>query len=191
MNYRTLGRTGLSVSEIGFGAWAIGGGWGPQAEQDSLDALHKAIDLGVNFIDTAAGYGNGKSERLIAQVLSSRPEKVLVATKTPPLPGNWPPSPYDLAEERYPAAYLRANVEERLRNLQTDCLDLLQLQMCIRDRDERGIVTAAEQRGEQRGKEVGRRQTQLATARALLANGVEPALIMKYSGLNEAELQQL
>lgn len=127
MNYRTLGRTGLSVSEIGFGAWAIGGGWGPQAEQDSLDALHKAIDLGVNFIDTAAGYGNGKSERLIAQVLSSRPEKVLVATKTPPLPGNWPPSPYDLAEERYPAAYLRANVEERLRNLQTDCLDLLQL----------------------------------------------------------------
>lgn len=127
MNYRILGRTGLSVSEIGFGAWAIGGGWGPQAEQDSLDALHKAIDLGVNFIDTAAGYGNGKSERLIAQVLSSRPEKVLVATKTPPLPGNWPPSPYDLAEDRYPAAYLRANVEKRLRNLQTDCLDLLQL----------------------------------------------------------------
>ena len=127
MHYRTLGRTGLSVSEIGFGAWAIGGSWGPQSEQDSLDALHKAIDLGVNFIDTAAGYGDGKSERLIAQVLSSRPEKVWVATKTPPLPGHWPPSPYDLAEERYPAAYLRANVEERLRNLQTDCLDLLQL----------------------------------------------------------------
>jgi aryl-alcohol dehydrogenase-like predicted oxidoreductase len=127
MNYRILGRTGLSVSEIGFGAWAIGGGWGPQAEQDSLDALHKAIDLGVNFIDTAAGYGNGKSERLIAQVLNSRPEKVLVATKTPPLPGHWPPSPYDLAEDRYPETYLRANVEERLRNLQTDCLDLLQL----------------------------------------------------------------
>ena len=127
MHYRTLGRTGLSISEIGFGAWAIGGGWGPQAEQDSLDALHKAIDLGVNFIDTAAGYGNGKSERLIAQVLSNRSEKVWVATKTPPLPGHWPPSPYDLAEDRYPASYLRANVEERLRNLQTDCLDLLQL----------------------------------------------------------------
>jgi aryl-alcohol dehydrogenase-like predicted oxidoreductase len=127
MQYRTLGRTGLSVSEIGFGAWAIGGGWGPQGEQDSLDALHKAIDLGVNFIDTAAGYGDGKSERLIAQVLRSRAEKVWVATKTPPLPGHWPPSPYDLAEERYPASYLRANVEERLRNLQTDCLDLLQL----------------------------------------------------------------
>jgi aryl-alcohol dehydrogenase-like predicted oxidoreductase len=127
MQYRALGNTGMEVSAIGFGAWAIGGSWGPQNESDSLAALHRAIDLGVNFIDTAAGYGNGKSERLIAQVLKDRPERVYVATKTPPLPGNWPPSPYDIAEERYPASYLRQNVEERLRNLQTDCLDLLQL----------------------------------------------------------------
>ncbi len=127
MQYRTLGSTGMEVSAIGFGAWAIGGSWGAQNESDSLAALHRAIDLGVNFIDTAAGYGNGKSERLIAQVLSERSERVYVATKTPPLPGNWPPSPYDVAEERYPEAYLRQNVEERLHNLQTDCLDLLQL----------------------------------------------------------------
>jgi aryl-alcohol dehydrogenase-like predicted oxidoreductase len=127
MQYRMLGRTGMNVSAVSFGAWAIGGSWGPQNESDSLAALHRAIDLGVNFIDTAAGYGNGKSERLIAQVLKDRPERVYVATKTPPLPGNWPPSPYDIAEERYPEAYLRQNVEERLRNLQTDCLDLLQL----------------------------------------------------------------
>ena len=127
MQYRSLGRTGMEVSAIGFGAWAIGGSWGPQDENDSLAALNKAIDLGVNFIDTAAGYGNGKSERLIAQVLKGRSERVYVATKTPPLPGNWPPSPYDVAEERYPESYLRQNVEERLRNLQTDCIDLLQL----------------------------------------------------------------
>jgi aryl-alcohol dehydrogenase-like predicted oxidoreductase len=127
MQYRTLGRTGLQVSAIGFGAWAIGGSWGPQDEKESLNALHRAIDLGMNFIDTAAGYGNGKSERLIAQVLKERKETVYVATKTPPLPGNWPPSPYDVADERYPEKYLRENVEERLRNLQTDCLDLLQL----------------------------------------------------------------
>ncbi len=127
MQYRRLGRTGLEVSEIGFGAWAIGGGWGPQSEQDSLAALHRAIDLGVNFIDTAAGYGDGKSERLIAEALKQRQETVYVATKTPPLPGNWPPGPYDVADERYPEKYLRENVEERLRNLQTDCLDLLQL----------------------------------------------------------------
>lgn len=127
MQYRAFGRHGFDVSAIGFGAWAIGGSWGPQDEQDSLAALHRAIDLGVNFIDTAAGYGDGKSERLIAQVLKARSERVYVATKTPPLPGAWPPSPYDSAEERYPERYLRENVEERLRNLQTDCIDLLQL----------------------------------------------------------------
>ncbi|MEO8609999.1 MAG: aldo/keto reductase [Chloroflexota bacterium] len=127
MQYRKLGRTDIDVSEIGFGAWAIGGSWGPQNEQDSIEALHKALDLGVNFIDTAAGYGNGKSERIIAEVLKTRTEKVWVATKTPPLPGHWPPSPYDNMDERYPEKYLRENVEERLRNLQTDCIDVLQL----------------------------------------------------------------
>lgn len=127
MQYRELGRTGMTVSDIGFGAWAIGGSWGPQNEQDSVAALHKALDLGVTFIDTAAGYGNGKSERIIAEVLKTRTEKVWVATKTPPLPGHWPPSPYCDMNERYPEKYLRENVEERLRNLQTDCLDVLQL----------------------------------------------------------------
>lgn len=127
MRYRKLGRTGFDVSEIGFGAWAIGGSWGPQAEHDSLDALHRALDLGVNFIDTAAGYGDGRSERLIAQVLKERRERVYVATKTPPLPGYWPPSPYCDMDERYPEHYLRENVEQRLRNLNTDTLDVLQL----------------------------------------------------------------
>jgi aryl-alcohol dehydrogenase-like predicted oxidoreductase len=127
MRTRKLGRTGLEVSEIGFGAWAIGGGWGEQKDTDSVEALHRAIDLGVNFIDTAAGYGEGRSERVIARVLKERKEKVWVATKTPPAPGPWPPTPYCSVEERYPESYLRANVEERLRNLGTDCLDLLQL----------------------------------------------------------------
>lgn len=127
MQYRTLGRTNLEVSEIGFGAWAIGGGWGPQSEKDSLEALHKAIDLGMNFIDTAAGYGEGKSERIIGQVLKERGEAIYVATKTPPVEGIWPPSPYCVAEERYPEQYLRDNVEERLRNLGTDSIDVLQL----------------------------------------------------------------
>jgi aryl-alcohol dehydrogenase-like predicted oxidoreductase len=127
MNYRRFGRTGYDVSEISFGAWALGGGWGPQADDDSVKALHRAIDLGVNLIDTAAGYGNGRSERVIAGVLKERPEHVFVATKTPPSPGPWPPSPYCKAGERYGEAYLRANVEERLRFLGVDRLDLLQL----------------------------------------------------------------
>ena len=129
MRYRTFGRTGWQVSEIGFGAWAIGGSWGTQSDQDSLAALHRALDLGCNFIDTAQGYGNGRSERLIAQALASRTgEKVYVATKFPPKsPGAWPPSPYDRVDERYPESYLRERLERSLRDLQTDCIDVVQL----------------------------------------------------------------
>lgn len=127
MKYRTFGRTGVSVSEIGFGAWALGGGWGPQPEEDSEAALNKALDLGVNFIDTAAIYGNGRSEQIIGRVLKQRREEIFVATKTPPATGPWPPSPYCRIEDRYPESYLRENIDERRRNLGVDCIDLLQL----------------------------------------------------------------
>jgi aryl-alcohol dehydrogenase-like predicted oxidoreductase len=129
MKYRLFGRLGWKVSEIGFGAWAIGGaGWGKQNDGESVRALHKALDLGCNFIDTAQGYGDGHSEQIIGRVLKERPgERIYVATKIPPQPGSWPPSPYDKISERYPEAYLRGQVEASLRNLQTDCLDLLQL----------------------------------------------------------------
>ena len=141
MQYRDFGRHAFRCSEIGFGAWAIGGSWGAQSETDSVGALHRALDLGVNFIDTAAGYGDGHSERLIGQVLrerATRPnvpirnnvvgtERIFVATKTPPADGIWPPSPYCRAEDRYGESYLRANVATRLANFGTDRLDLLQL----------------------------------------------------------------
>lgn len=132
MKFRPFGRAAFACSEIGFGAWAIGGSWGAQADADSLAALHRALDLGVNFIDTAAGYGQGRSERLIGQVLRERAaaghaSRVWVATKTPPTPGIWPPSPYCRADERYGEAHLRANVEDRLRQLGAERIDLLQL----------------------------------------------------------------
>jgi aryl-alcohol dehydrogenase-like predicted oxidoreductase len=132
MQYRPFGKQNFRCSEIGFGAWAIGGAWGAQADSDSLAALHRALDLGVNFIDTAAGYGNGRSERLIGQVLRERAaagkkENVFVATKTPPAPGIWPPSPYCRAEVRYAEDYLRENIATRLATLGVDRLDLLQL----------------------------------------------------------------
>jgi aryl-alcohol dehydrogenase-like predicted oxidoreductase len=127
MKYRTLGRTGLKVSEIGFGAWPIGGNWGEQKESESIDALHRALDRGVNFIDTAAGYGDGRSERIIAKVLKERREKIFVATKMPPASGPWPPTPYCKDDERYSESHIRKNVDKRLRNLNTDCIDILQL----------------------------------------------------------------
>lgn len=157
MKYRLLGKTGWSVSEIGFGGWALGGQWGGQDEADSVAALDAAIDRGVNFIDTAQGYGEGRSERVIAKVLRGRRDQVFVATKTPPTPGPWPPSPYCKAEERYPESYLRANVEERLSNLQTDCLDLLQLHTWTRawNRDPAPLEILARLREEGKLKRIG------------------------------------
>lgn len=132
MNHRPFGKHPFTCSEIGFGAWAIGGSWGAQNDATSLAALHRALDLGCNFIDTAAGYGNGHSEKLIAETLRERTaagktDRVFIATKTPPAPGIWPPSPYCLADERYPEQYLRENIATRLANLGTAQIDLLQL----------------------------------------------------------------
>jgi aryl-alcohol dehydrogenase-like predicted oxidoreductase len=127
MKYRTLGRTGISVSEIGFGAWAIGSHWGEQKESDSIDALHKAIDSGINFIDTAYGYGNGKSEFIIGRVLKERKEDITVATKIPPDTGPWPPTPYCDDQERFSEDYLRRMVDTCRKNLDVDCIDIIQL----------------------------------------------------------------
>lgn len=128
MRYRAFGKTGWRVSEIGFGAWALGSSWwSRQDEGESVRALHRAADLGVDFIDTAAVYGEGRSERIIGRFLKERRGTIRVATKTPLDGGVWPPTPYEGPEVQYGERYLRENVEQRLRNLGTDCLDLLQL----------------------------------------------------------------
>lgn len=120
MNYRVLGRTGWKVSEVSFGAWAIGGAWGDVSDEESMAALHKAIDCGINFIDTADVYGDGRSERLIAQLKKERKEQIIVATKA----GRRLPKQ---SVEGYSKENLTGWVEDSLRNLQTDALDLLQL----------------------------------------------------------------
>jgi aryl-alcohol dehydrogenase-like predicted oxidoreductase len=81
MEYRELGRTGWKVSDISFGAWAIGGSWGHVSDEQALAAIHQAADSGVNFIDTADVYGAGRSERLVAQLKKSRKDEIIVATK--------------------------------------------------------------------------------------------------------------
>jgi aryl-alcohol dehydrogenase-like predicted oxidoreductase len=120
MNYRLLGRTGWKVSDVSFGAWAIGSAWGHVSDADSLAALHKAVDCGVNFFDTADVYGDGRSERLIAQLKKARKEEIIVATKA----GRRLPSQ---AVEGYSRQNLTAWIEDSLRNLSTETLDLLQL----------------------------------------------------------------
>jgi len=120
MKYRELGRTGWKVSEISFGAWAIGGSWGNVEDKDSLAALHAALDGGVNFFDTADVYGDGRSERLLAKVKKERNEKFYVATKAGRrLPEQTP--------EGYSRKNLTAWIERSLKNLDTDAIDLLQL----------------------------------------------------------------
>ena len=157
MRYRRLGKTGVTVSEIGFGAWAIGGGWGEQKEDASRAALQRALDLGCTFIDTAAGYGDGRSERIIAAVLRERKQGVFVSTKTPPAPGPWPPTPYCRDDERYSESYLRTSVEERLRNLGVERIDLLQLHTWTRawNRDPRPFVLLRKLRDEGKIRLVG------------------------------------
>src|SRR5436190_3590764 len=121
MEYRELGRTGYKISTISFGAWAIGGAWGSVEDKASLAALHRSLDLGVNFFDTADVYGDGRSERLLAKLRKERKEKFYIATK---------------AGRRLPKqearGYSRENftsfIDRSLKNLETEAIDLLQLQ---------------------------------------------------------------
>jgi aryl-alcohol dehydrogenase-like predicted oxidoreductase len=121
MKYRELGRTGYKVSEVSFGAWAIGGTWGEVEDSESIAALHTAVDLGVNFFDTADVYGDGHSEKLLAKLKKDRAgEEIIITTKA----GRRLP-------EQTVAGYNRENltefIERSLKNLETDCLDLVQL----------------------------------------------------------------
>lgn len=120
MNYRPLGRTGWNVSEVSFGAWAIGGAWGNVSDAESLAALEAAIDSGVNFIDTADVYGDGRSERLVAQLKKKRKDEIIIATKA----GRRLPKQ---TVEGYSRQNLTRWIEDSLRNLSTDAIDLLQL----------------------------------------------------------------
>jgi aryl-alcohol dehydrogenase-like predicted oxidoreductase len=128
MRYRRLGRTGLEVSEIGYGAWGIGGAqWGGADDDESIQALHRAIDLGLNLVDTALGYGAGRSERLVGRVVRERPETVYVATKVPPENRIWPAQAGSALEEVFPPGHISQCAEQSLRNLGMETVDLLQL----------------------------------------------------------------
>jgi aryl-alcohol dehydrogenase-like predicted oxidoreductase len=128
MLYRTLGRTGLEVSELGFGAWGIGGtGWIGADDDESLRALRLAIENGVNFLDTAYAYGDGRSERLVGSAVRGSTETVYVASKVPPKNLRWPAPPGVHADEAFTSDWIVSCTERSLVNLGLETLDVQQL----------------------------------------------------------------
>lgn len=127
MNYRTLGKTGLQISEIGYGAWGIGKtAWIGASDEESIQALNRSIELGLNFIDTALGYGDGHSERLVGQVVKAHDKRIYVATKIPPKNRQWPARDGVPVEETFTAEHVIASTEQSLRNLGLETIDVQQ-----------------------------------------------------------------
>ncbi|WP_255953833.1 aldo/keto reductase [Streptomyces odontomachi] len=195
MRYRELGRSKMSVSEIGYGAWGIGeSGWKGAAEDESVAALHRAIDLGVNFIDTARGYG--ESERIVGRVLRERTgDEVRVATKVPPKNGVWPaPDGLDPAET-FPGAHIRASLETSLRASGLDHFDVLQFHVWSDEWMGRGdwleTIDALKQEGKIRLFGVSVNDHQPANALALVRSGAVDSVQVIYNVFDQSPAEEL
>ncbi len=127
MNYRRFGRTGWMVSEIGYGMWAMGGGWSGSDDEESLHSLGRAVELGCNFFDTAWGYGEGHSEHLLGQLVRANPdEKLYTATKIPPKNFKWPSQREFTLDDCFPPDHIEEYVHESLENAGLTSFDLMQ-----------------------------------------------------------------
>lgn len=195
MRYRKLGRSGLSVSEIGYGAWGIGASsWVGATEDESVRALHRALDLGVNLIDTARGYG--ESERIVGRVVRERPDgEVLVATKVPPKNQMWPP-PYGLdPAETYPGTHIRESLETSLRAAGLDHFDVLQFHVWSDDWVGRGdwleTITDLQQEGKIRLFGVSVNDHQPDNALALVRSGTVDTVQVIYNIFDQAPADAL
>jgi aryl-alcohol dehydrogenase-like predicted oxidoreductase len=153
MNYRILGKTGLTVSEVGYGAWGIGkSNWIGASDDESIKALHRSIDLGLNFIDTALGYGEGHSERLVGGLIRERSETIYVATKIPPKNGQWPAQSGVPVAETFPAEHVIVCTEESLKNLGLETIDVQQFHVWSDEWVGQGDWLEAVQKLKQQGK---------------------------------------
>lgn len=127
MQYRTFGRTGWQVSEIGYGMWQMGGGWGGPDDSTAFDGLQQAVELGCNFFDTAWGYGEGHSEQLLGRLVRANPgRKLYTATKIPPKNFIWPSKRGFKLEDCFPPDHIKEYTEKSLKNLGLDGVDLIQ-----------------------------------------------------------------
>ncbi len=196
MQYRTMGKSGLQVSEIGFGAWGIGKtSWIGADDNESLRALHRAIDLGLTFIDTAYGYGNGHSERLIGQVLRERSERVYVATKIPPKNKQWPADHSVPVAETFPGDHIRKYTEHSLSNLGVDTLDLQQFHVWsdtwMRQGDWQETVEQLKSEGKIRAFGVSINDHEPNTALQLVRSGVVDAVQVIYNIFDQSPEDEL
>jgi len=193
---RRLGRTGLSVSEIGYGAWGIGGDmWLGAQDDESLQALNRAIDLGLNFIDTALAYGRGHSEELVGRVVRERGERIVVASKIPPKNMQWPaPSGID-PDEAFPADWIRRCTERTLSNLGMDVLDVQQFHVWSDDWVGRGSwlegVEALKDEGKIRFFGVSINDHQPSNAVKLVQTGVVDTVQVIYNVFDQSPEDEL
>ena len=127
MQYRRFGRTGWPVGEVGYGMWGMGGQWDAVDDEESLRSLERAVELGVNFFDTAWAYGDGRSEKLLGELVARHGErKLYAATKIPPKNRGWPSKRESKLEDVFPPEYIREYVESSLQNLGLERIDLMQ-----------------------------------------------------------------
>jgi aryl-alcohol dehydrogenase-like predicted oxidoreductase len=193
---RRLGRTGLAVSELGYGAWGIGQTmWIGASDDESLRALRRAIELGVTFVDTALGYGNGHSERLVGEVVRGVPETVHVASKVPPKNMEWPARAGVRAEEAFPADWVIRCTERSLANLGLDTIDVQQFHVWSDEWVDRGDWPEAVDRLKRDGKirffGVSINDHQPANALRLIETGVVDTVQVIYNVFDRSPEDEL
>nr|WP_202542114.1 aldo/keto reductase [Streptomyces sp. SID2563] len=195
VRYRELGRSGLSVSEIGYGAWGIGeSSWVGATRDESLRALHRAVDLGVNLIDTARGYG--ESERIVGQLVRERAgDEVLVATKVPPKNGEWPAADGLDPADTFPGAHIRSSLETSLAASGLDHFDVLQFHVWNDEWLGRGdwleTVAALKREGKIRLFGVSVNDHSPESAVALVRSGAVDSVQVIYNVFDQAPAEEL
>lgn len=195
MRLRRFGRTGWAVSEVGYGMWGMAG-WTGSDDDQSRQSLDRAVDLGCTFFDTAWAYGEGKSERLLGELLKRHPAKRLyTATKIPPKNRRWPARPEYPLDEVFPADYIRESTERSLRNIGVDTIDLQQFHVwsdawAEDDRWQRAVRALKDERLV-RAIGISINRWQPANALKALATGLIDAVQVVYNVFDQAPEDEL
>jgi aryl-alcohol dehydrogenase-like predicted oxidoreductase len=196
MNYRKLGRTGWDISEIGYGAWGVGGvQWQGSSDDEGLAALRRAIELGLNFIDTALAYGGGHSEELVGRVAREGVGRIYIATKVPPKNLLWPARPGIGIGQVFPYRHIVGSTEQSLRNLGVETIDLQQLHVWNSewiDRDEwRRAFEDLKKSGKVRAVGVSINEHQPDTALELIRTGLIDCVQVIYNIFDQSPVTNL